>query len=459
MRRELVAMLKLAGPVVLAEIGWMSMGIVDTIMVGPLGPAAIGASGLSNSLFFAVAVFGMGVMLGLDALVARSFGAGRIDECVRWLRHGVVLALLVAPTIMLVFYAAWLTSDHWRLHPAVRVLAQPYMAVLALGALPLLLYAVFRRYLQGIHVVRPVMFALITANLVNAFGNWLLIWGHLGFPALGVTGSAWATVLARVYMATFLGVAIWIVQRDDKRGFSEAATSRFTFEPARLRQLLVLGFPAASQVTLEVGVFAAASALAGMLDPISLGSHQIALNIAATSFMVPLGLASAAAVRVGHAVGANDPSRAVHAGWIALAIGAAAMAAVGVMFLLIPVPLLRLFTSDAQVLAIGSRLLSIAALFQLFDGTQAVATGVLRGVSDTRTPMIVNVIGHWALGLPAGWALCFRYGWGVVGLWVGLCLGLIFVAIVLTFTWRIRSRSLSRARPVSPARGEARTAP
>jgi MATE family multidrug resistance protein len=333
------------------------------------------------------------------------------------------------------------------------------MAVLALGALPLLLYAVFRRYLQGIHVVRPVMFALITANLVNAFGNWLLIWGHLGFPALGVTGSAWATVLARVYMATFLGVAIWIVQRDDDRGFSEAAAARFTFEPARLRQLLVLGFPAASQVTLEVGVFAAASALAGMLDPISLGSHQIALNIAATSFMVPLGLASAAAVRVGHAVGANDPSRAVHAGWIALAIGAAAMAAVGVMFLLIPVPLLRLFTSDAQVLAIGSRLLSIAALFQLFDGTQAVATGVLRGISDTRTPMIVNVIGHWALGLPAGWALCFRYGWGVVGLWVGLCLGLIFVAIVLTFTWRIRSRSLSRARLVSPARGEARTAP
>jgi MATE family multidrug resistance protein len=458
MRRELLAMLRLAGPVVLAEIGWMSMGVVDTIMVGPLGPAAIGASGLSNSLFFAVAVFGMGVMLGLDALVARSFGAGRIDECVRWLQHGVVLALVVAPTVMLVFYAAWLTSGHWGLHPAVRVLAQPYMAILALGALPLLLYAAFRRYLQGIHVVRPVMFALTTANLVNAFGNWVLIWGHLGFPALGVTGSAWATVLARVYMATFLALAIWMVHRDDTRGFSNAAASRFIFEPARLRQLLVIGFPAASQVTLEVGVFAAASALAGMLDPVSLGSHQIALNIAATAFMVPLGLASAAAVRVGHAVGANDPPRAVHAGWIALAVGAAAMTAVGVMFLLIPEPLLRLFTSDPQVLAIGSRLLSIAALFQLFDGTQAVATGVLRGVSDTRTPMIVNVVGHWALGLPAGWALCFRYGWGVAGLWVGLSIGLIFVAIVLTFTWWTRSRSLARGLRLSPACSEARTA-
>src|SRR4051812_10549375 len=197
MRRELLPMLRLAGPVVLAEIGWMSMGIVDTIMVGPLGPAAIGASGLSNSLFFAVAIFGMGVMLGLDALVANSYGAGRLDDCVRWLQHGVVVAVVVAPTIMAVFYTALTSSAHWGLHPAVRVLAQPYMAVLGLGALPLLLYATFRRYLQGIHVVRPVMIALISANIVNALGNWILIWGHLGLPALGITGSAWATVAAR----------------------------------------------------------------------------------------------------------------------------------------------------------------------------------------------------------------------------------------------------------------------
>ena len=198
-------MLRLAGPVILAEIGWMSMGIVDTIMVGPLGPAAIGASGMSNSLFFAVAVFGMGVMLGLDALVAKSYGAGRLDDCVRWLQHGVLVALVVAPTIMLVFYGALTTSAHWGLHPAVRALAQPYMAILGLGAPPLLLYATFRRYLQGIHAVRPVMVALVTANLVNAFGNWVLIWGHFGLPALGINGSAWATVGARVYMAAFLG--------------------------------------------------------------------------------------------------------------------------------------------------------------------------------------------------------------------------------------------------------------
>jgi MATE family, multidrug efflux pump len=439
-------MLRLAGPVILAEIGWMSMGIVDTIMVGPLGPAAIGAAGMSNSLFFAVAVFGMGVMLGLDALVAKSYGARRLDDCVRWLQHGVLVALVVAPTIMLIFYGALTTSAHWGLHPTVRAQAQPYMAILGLGAPPLLLYATFRRYLQGIHAVRPVMAALVTANLVNAFGNWVLIWGHAGLPALGITGSAWATVGARVYMAVFLGVAI--AREHRKRGATRTRVL-FTFDAARVRRLLALGLPAASQVTLEVGVFAAVSALAGTLDPVSLGAHQIALNIAALAFMVPLGLSSAAAVRVGHAVGAGDRRRAVVAGWTAFAVGAAITGVVGLSFIIAPLPMLRAFTSDPELLSIGIRLLSIAAVFQLFDGTQAVATGVLRGIGDTRTPMIMNVIGHWVFGLPAGWVLCFWSGWGVAGLWVGLSIGLIFVAVVLTVAWHWKSRNL--VLPVTPA--------
>ena len=207
-------MLKLAGPVILAEIGWMSMGIVDTIMVGPLGPAAIGASGMSNSIFFAVAVFGMGVMLGLDALVATSYGAGRLDDCVRWLQHGILVALVVAPTIMLIFYGALTTSAHWGLHPSVRAQAQPYMAILGLGAVPLLLYATFRRYLQGIHAVRPVMVALVTANLVNVFGNWVLIWGHLGVPAFGIRVGV--RPLERASVTAFLGLAI--VREHRRRG-------------------------------------------------------------------------------------------------------------------------------------------------------------------------------------------------------------------------------------------------
>ena len=430
-------MLMLAGPVVMAEVGWMSMGIVDTIMVGPLGPAAIGATGMGGSIFFAFAVFGMGVMLGLDALVSQSYGAGRLDDCVRWLQHGVVAALVVAPLTMLVFYAAvGSTVDHWGLHPEVRRLAVPYLNTVVFSAVPLLFYATFRRYLQGIHIVRPVMVALVTANLVNAAGNWVLIYGNLGMPALGVTGAAWATVLSRAYMAIFLYVAI--VREHRSRGGAHPQVP-FELDRARMWRLIALGVPAASQFTLEVGAFAAVSALAGRLDPVSLGSHQIALNLAALAFMVPLGLSSAGAVRVGHAVGANDARRAMHAGWTALAVAAVIMAVVGLSFLVSPLPMLRVFTTDPRVLDTGVRLLAIAAAFQLFDGTQVVATGVLRGIGDTRTPMVTNVIGHWMFGLPSGYALCFWAGWGVAGLWVGLSIGLTLVAVALTFAWQRQS--------------------
>jgi multidrug resistance protein, MATE family len=439
MRSELLPLFKIAGPVILAEIGWMSMGLVDTIMVGPLGPAAIAATGLGSGVFSAIAIFGMGLMLGLDALVSRSHGAGDPKECLRWLHHGVWLALGAAPLIAAVTWAVFLTLDSWGLHPDIRVLVGPYLRVIAAGALPLLLYASFRRYLQGMHIVRPIMVALISANLINAAGNWVLIYGHLRFPALGVEGSAWATTLARIYMAGFLYLAIRRVHR--RRGAAHPHVP-LELDIGRIRRLLALGAPAAAQITLEVGVFAAATALAGKLNPVASGAHQIALNVVSLAFMVPLGLASSGAVRVGHAFGARDLHRAARAGWTALATGGAIMLAIALVLFLWPVPLMRVFTGDARVIDIGVGLLGIAAAFQLFDGTQAVATGVLRGIGETRTPMIINIVGHWLLGLPIGYALCFQFGWGVVGLWIGLSVGLVVVATVLTVEWWNRSRAL-----------------
>ena len=432
MLRELPPLLKLAGPVILAEVGWMVMGIVDTIMVGPLGPAAIGATGMGSSVFTAVAIFGMGLMLGLDAFVSQAYGAGDETECLRWLHSGVWLAIVGAPVVMALTWLLFVSIDWWGLHPEIRVLVGPYLRAISFGSIPLLLYAAFRRYLQGMHVVRPIMLALVTANLVNAGANWVLIYGHLGMPSLGVEGSAWATTAARVWMAGFLYVAIRMEHR--RRGDRHPHVP-FAPDMVRIRRLISLGFPAASQVTLEVGVFAAATALAGRLDPVSSGSHQIALNIASLAFMVPLGLSSAGAVRVGHAIGGRDYRRAVQAGWTALAAGCVIMSVIGQVLFLWPARLLAAFTTDSRIIDIGVRLLAIAAAFQLFDGTQAVVTGILRGIGDTRMPMIFNVIGHWLFGLPVGYALCFRYGWGVAGLWIGLSIGLIFTAILLTGVW------------------------
>ena len=434
-------MLRVAIPVILAELGWMAMGVVDTIMVGPLGPAAIAATGVGNSLHFAFAIFAMGLLLGLDTLVSQAFGARQIDATHSWLVHGVVLALLLTTPLMLICGALYFAIPSLGFHPEVRPLLESYFAVVIWSSPFLLLYAAFRRYLQGIHLVTPIMFALVSANLVNAGANWVLIYGHLGLPALGIAGSAWATLFARVYMAAVLFLAIVAHGRWRRRDLQAVVITM-----SSLRRLLQLGFPAASTVALEVGVFAAATALAGGLAPVSAASHQIALNIAAVSFMIPLGLASAGAVRVGHALGAGDAARAAAAGWTAILLGVAFTTAAAILFFAVPRTLIGIFSREEEVLVLGSSLLFVAAVFQLFDGLQGVATGVLRGLGDTRTPMLTNLAGHWLFGLPVGYSLCFVVGFGVIGLWIGLSTGLIIAGVVLVWFWHHRIQALQSHR-------------
>jgi MATE family multidrug resistance protein len=431
-RRELRPMLALAAPVVMAELGWVTMGIVDTVMVGPLGRDAIGAVGLASMLFIAFAVFAMGLMLGLDPLVAQAFGARRLGECHRWLVDGVWLSLLVAPPVIGALLAVAASLPSWGLPQGVLRLTRPYLVILTWSIPPLLLYAAFRRYLQAIGVVRPVMAVLIVANVVNAIANWILIHGHFGAPALGVPGSAYATLASRVFMAGWL---LLVIARRESHSSPRLGDTSMRLDLARQRRLFVLGFPAAGQAVLEVGVFAAATALAGRVSAEALAAHQIALNMVAFTFMVPYGLASAAAVRVGHAVGRADARGVTAAGWTAIAIGVGFMGAAAVVFLAMPRLLIRAFTNDAVVVETGTALLFVAAVFQLFDGVQGVTTGVLRGIGDTRTPMLWNLVGHWFLGLPLGFALCFSASLGIVGLWWGLSTGLVVCGIALLVVW------------------------
>jgi MATE family multidrug resistance protein len=443
-------MFRLALPVVLAEVGWMTMGMVDALMVGKLGPEAIGAVGLGSAIFMGLCIFAMGLLLGLDTLVSHAFGSGDVEECHRWLVHGVVLAVgLSIPMTAIMF---WIASglEGWGIDPAVLALTRPYVQIVALSVLPLLLYGAFRRYLQGMGIVRPVTVALLAANVVNVFANWILINGRFGAPALGVDGAAWATVLSRAAMAASLLATILYRER----GATSGVFACLRLEISWFRRLLALGLPAATQLTLEVGAFAAATALAGRLTPVSLAAHQIAINYAALSFMVPLGISSAGAVRVGHAVGRRDAIGAARAGWTALLFAVLFMVAAAAVFLLIPRPLLRAFTSDPGVLDVGVTLLFIAAVFQLFDGVQGVATGALRGLGDTRTPMLWNLGGHWAVGLPSGYVLCFTMGFGVVGLWWGLSAGLMICGVALLIVWARRIRQLHERLATKPPPAE-----
>ncbi len=440
-RDELTSMLRLALPVVVAELGWVSMSIVDTMMVGRLGPEAIGAVSVGNSLFIAAAIFGIGLLLGLDTFISRAFGADNHSECRRWLAHGVLLSLFLTPPLTGAVLLPILFLDEWGTRPEVLALAIPYLKTLAFGVLPLLLYASFRRYLQALSRVAVVMFALITANLVNAAANWVLIFGNLGFPPLGVEGAGWATFISRSYMALVLFAFILYAERHRIQAFIKEFTH---FEKQRLKDLLSLGFPAAIQLTLEIGVFAMATALVSRLDPLSLAAHQVALATASFTFMVPLGVSAAAAVRVGQAMGRGRPDQAANSGWMALIVGSVFTTFAALMFLIFPVQILRLYTPETAVISVGVPLLAIAAFFQVFDGLQVISTGALRGTGETRTAMKASLVCHWLLGLPIGYFLCFTLDWGVFGIWIGLSTGLTVVGIWLVSFWSFKTRQMTR---------------
>ena len=437
LRADFFLTLRLALPLIIAEVGWMSMGIVDTIMVGrlPDSAVAIGATGLGQSLYHSIAIFGGGLLLGLDTFVSHAYGREDLNDARLSLVNGLLLAVALTPILMLAVSFWPPLMQHFGISAELVEPMRPFLRGLNWGTLPLLAYFALRRYLQAVNVVIPIMFALISANIVNAIGDWALIYGHLGLSAMGITGSGWATCFARIYMAGVLVVTLlWV---ESKRSLPKW-TGEVRIDLHRVAALLKLGAPAATQIFLEIGAFSAATALVAKLGPVPLSGHEIALNCAAFTFMVPLGISSAAAVRVGQQLGRKDPAGARRAGWSAIILGAGFMTCAGLVFVSIPTWIARLFSPDPIVIRTGARLLLVAAAFQLFDGLQTVATGALRGSGDTKTPMLANFVAYWLIGLPVGYLLCFKSGWGAVGIWIGLCGGLMMIGSALLLAWHRR---------------------
>jgi MATE family multidrug resistance protein len=419
----------------------MSMSIVDTIMVGrlPDSATAIGATALGSGLFYTVSICCGGLLLGLDTLVSQSFGRGDVEDCNHSLLQALYIAAFLCPFLLAFdFYAPHLLADFGIASSLVQG-TKDFLYALAWSAPPLLAYFALRRYLQAIHRVRIVMYALVSANIINLGLNWLLIYPHYWSGRLvggwGLAGSGWSTFWARIYMSGVLAAALFYYNRVDRLHLRRTDPS---LDWPRIKRLLQLGGPAATQIFLEIAVFSFTGILAGKLGALPLAAHQIALQCAALSYMVPLGVSAAAAVRTGNAWGRGELREAHHAGRAAVVLGCGFMALAAILFVLIPRPLARIFSPDPQVVAMGARLLLVAAAFQLFDGLQTVATGALRGIGSTQLPMISNFIGYWIIGLPIGAVLCFHWGLGVFGLWIGLCIGLIVISVVLFGAWEKR---------------------
>ena len=436
-RQEIRDTLHLATPVVLTQLGGIAMGIVDTIMVGRLGPAPLSAVALGNALSFTVIIVCLGTLTALDPLVSQAHGAGRPVEAGRAMHHGAFLALALTVPAMLLLSLA---------HPLLRRVGEPeplatnaaaFVHGINFGVLPFLLFTVLRQFMQGISRARPAMVVMILANLLNIFGNWVLIYGHLGAPALGSTGSAWSTTICR--WAMFLALAIYVCSHRDLRPY---LTHLPPWPPDRqlLERLLRVGLPAGSQFGLEVGVFASASVLMGWFGTLQLAGHQIALNLCSTTFMVPLGFSATAAVRVGQAIGRGDVAAARRAAFSAFGLGVGFMAIAAICFFAFPELFVRIYTHDPALVQMGVSLLLVGAAFQLSDGTQTIAIGSLRGAADTRFPMMVSFVAYWLVGLPAGYWLAFKAGMGPPGLWWGLTLGLTLVGVTLALRFHLRVR-------------------
>jgi MATE family multidrug resistance protein len=439
-RADLAALLRLAAPLVLVQVGAMLMGVVDTIMVGRVSPAALAAVALGNLYYFVFTIFGMGVLMALDPIIAQALGARDELAVARGLQRGIVLSIVLAIPISLVMLSVRPVLA-WVGQPApVIPAAAGYVYRVALTVWPFLAYVVLRQTLQAHHRTAPLVVTIVVANLLNAALNYLWVYGHLGFAARGVFGSAWATTVSRWVMFVLLLALGW---RDIGVYLRKPAPR--LLDARALGRMLRLGSPIGAQMVLESAVFGTVALLMGWLGIAQVAAHQVAINLASLTFMVPLGVSSAAAVIVGHAVGGGDPLGVRRSTASALIVGAGFMLGTAALFIGAPGLLARLYTDDPDVLALAALLLPIAGVFQVFDGLQVVSIGLLRGLGDTQVPVISNVVGFWCIGMPVSLWLGFRLGYGAVGLWWGLVVGLVIVALFLILRVVQReSRGLAR---------------
>lgn len=422
-RQEIRAQARLAVPVIVVQVGLMAMGAVDGLFMGRVSSVAFASVAIGHTWTFIFLAFGMGTLTGLDPLVSQAWGARDLPAIGRALQRGLVFAL--ALSVVLVF-AIWPADRALTLldqPPAVVLIATSYARIIILSVPAFLVFVALRHSLQAMHILRPLVIVILATNALNAFLDWVLIFGHLGSPALGAIGSAWGTVIARWAMV----VAVLFLAGPQFRRFLWPPAERL-LRPVALWRMLRIGLPVGVQFMVEIGAFSAVAVLMGTMGENELAGHSVAMYLASGSFMIPLGISMAAAVRVGNEVGAGNESAVRRAAIVALCGGAGVMVCFGALFLLAPHALARIFTSLDPVLAVAVLLIPLAGLFQVFDGTQVIAVGIMRGMADTRVPMLIHVLVFWGIGLPIGYVLAFHQGRGASGLWWGLVVGLAVVA-------------------------------
>ncbi len=426
-------MARFAAPIVLVNVGMQAMGVVDALMVGRLGGSAIASVALGNLYFFNVSVFGLGLLLAIDPVVAQAVGAGDTEDVARSVQRGLFIALILSVITTLALLPGEALLRAFRQPIEVISDTAMYTRRRALGVVPFLLFNVMRQTLQAMGTVRTVVIAVLVANVMNVFMNWLLIFGNLGAPQLGVVGSGYATASSMWVMAATLLVLSWRTLREALRPW-RAETIRWL----PIMRTIRIGAPIGVQWFFESFAFGLTALLMGWMGTASLAGHEIALNMASLTFMVPLGIAGAASAVVGRAIGRGDMPAARRDAIAAIICGTGFMCISAAVFLLAPEWLATRYTHEQATVAVAVALIPLAGMFQVFDGLQAVTGGVLRGTGDTRVPALLHLVSFWGVGVPLGAYLGFRTPLRERGLWIGLVAGL--AAAALLQSWRARQR-------------------
>lgn len=436
---DLKSMLGLAAPVVVVQVGLMLMGVVDTMVVGRLSAEALAAVALGNLAVLSVAAFGMGLLMALDPLVAQAVGAGDTGTVRRSVQRGMILAGLISvPSGLILLPGEWVLP--FLRQPAEIIPVAAGYARIAILALPAFFaFVVLRQTLQALEKMRPIVLTIVVANIFNLGADWVLVFGWGPVPAMGALGSAWATTAGR----WLLLITLALVARNDLRSLLWPF-ERECFRWKPLWQTIRLGAPIGLQIQLEFAAFGVVALLMGGFGTLEMAAHQVAINLASLTFMVPLGVGAAAAVRVGLAVGAGNHEGVRRETTAALFCGAGFMVMTGALFVGAARPLASAYTSVPEVLTLAVIFIPIAGFFQVFDGIQVVSAGILRGMGDTKAPVVINLLGFWLLGMPVSLALAFRTNLGPAGLWWGLVAGLGSVALFLLFRINRQLRSEQR---------------
>ncbi|WP_413581884.1 MATE family efflux transporter [Bdellovibrio sp. HCB288] len=430
-------LLKLAGPIIVGQLGQNLIQLADTLMVGALGPVALGASAFAGSVYIVFLIFGLGMLAPMTAMFAHAQGQDDHPRGGVLLGHSLIIAVGIGAVITAILMGLLPYLHVFGQTPEVLKAGTSFYKIIAMSILPALIYQAYKQFTDGIGRTKVAMYVMIVGVLFNVVGNWVLIHGHWGFPKMGLDGAAWASFWARTIMMLAM-IAYVHLHPEFKRYLKNPWIH--SFDQQTLKNMIRLGIPNGFTFFFEVGAFASCAVMMGWFGAIPLAAHQIAISLASTSFMVTLGIGIASSIRVGFELGRGDYKMARHAGLTSIMLGGAYMSMCGLGFLILRHWFPTLYVSDPDVIAWAAQFFVVVALFEVFDGVQAVAIGALRGMSDTQWPSVIAFFAYWIMGLPGGYLLAFHLGVGPVGIWIGLLIGLIFASILLTYRFHRLSK-------------------